>query len=90
MTAVQAKDIAFVVYYASPPKDLEKNVNFEDKKKLPSWAEWDRDIEKVQTMIHFNFESARITHKQCRLVILTDNSTEFSMDKISLGGTSWG
>jgi hypothetical protein len=34
-------------------------------------------------MLALNFEAARLTHPHCRLVILTDNSTQFNLTRIN-------
>ena len=76
--------VAFVVFYSRPPEPKQSGAN-DANHTLPSWAEFDRDHTKVDDMIRLNFESARLTHPLCRLVILTDTHTEFSLHKVDPG-----
>jgi hypothetical protein len=76
--------VAFAVFY-SRPKAEGRLGGAHPGKKLPLWAQFDRDLTKVETMIRLNFESARLTHPACRLVILTDLNTTLALDKIDPG-----
>uniref|UniRef100_A0A7S0MX55 Hexosyltransferase n=1 Tax=Pyramimonas obovata TaxID=1411642 RepID=A0A7S0MX55_9CHLO len=78
---VSPAKVAFVVFYSNPPKRKRGGAS-DPNETLPNWAEFDQDRSKVDDMIKLNFESARLTHPLCRLVILTDTSTPFSLDEM--------
>jgi hypothetical protein len=42
---------------------------------VPQWAKFDVQLDSMQHMIRMNFESARLTHPGCRLVVLSDPHT---------------
>uniref|UniRef100_A0A6T7W174 Nucleotide-diphospho-sugar transferase domain-containing protein n=1 Tax=Pyramimonas obovata TaxID=1411642 RepID=A0A6T7W174_9CHLO len=44
---------------------------------------FDAEAKNVDRMIQMNFESARITHPRCRLVVLSDPTTPFDLKKIT-------
>lgn len=46
------------------------------------WAKFDAEQKNVDNMIRLNFESARLTHPECRLVILTDMITPFNVNEL--------
>eukprot|EP00854_Cymbomonas_tetramitiformis_P020630 gene20630-24732_t len=81
-TRTGSSSIAFVVWYASPASELSdtshKYKSAGTKKSVPTWSKFDSNMDKMSKMIQMNFESARLTHPGCRLVILTDENTVFT------------
>jgi hypothetical protein len=53
------------------------------EKDVPKWTAFDADPLQLARMIQLNFASARVTHPECRLVILTDSTTELDVDGLT-------
>jgi len=66
------------VWSAQPPEISQTYVKDGKTKSTPEWFTFDSETKKVSQMIHLLFESARVTHPNCRLVILTDMDTKFT------------
>mmetsp|Transcript_34317 Transcript_34317/g.75072 ORF Transcript_34317/g.75072 Transcript_34317/m.75072 type:complete len:395 (-) Transcript_34317:207-1391(-) len=72
----KTSSLAFVVYFTLAPTRSEGP-------KLPRWAQYNQNRKKSENMIKMNFESARMTHPECRLVILTDKHTPFTLTTLT-------
>lgn len=78
-----AKSVAFVVFYSHPEIGSVFDAGGGVKARVPDYAHVNLDSGRAEWMIHMNFESARLTHSGCRLVVLTDTNTTLNVDTMT-------
>jgi len=83
--AVSSK-LAFVVWASQPEVATDAGATYTTlgkEKEVPEWTQFDADPMEMAKMIQLNFASARVTHPNCRLVILTDSTTQLDVDGLT-------